>query len=157
MKNTNLRVATLAGRITVTTATVCFPVAVMATPGNGGVITFLGALTAPAFTVSAGAVADAHASTAARTQGSDTTEGTTYVTFVPDPNNPPNADLSLSAAGQAVSAKTLDARFRDGKGRIVKPNAGGTYHVGALGGTLAVRANDDATSPMQVTLVTNYR
>jgi hypothetical protein len=157
MKNENLRVATLAGRIALTIATVCAPVAVMAAPATGGVITFVGALTAPGFTISAGAVTGAHASTATQTQGTDTRDGTTYVSFVSDPHNPSNADVSLSVVGQATSANTLAARFRDGKGRIVKPNAGGMYHVGALGGTLSVRANDKATSPALVTLITNYQ
>ena len=123
----------------------------------GGTITFLGALAAPSFSVYVGAPG-ARTSTAAQNQTTDTSGRTTYVTFLPEPNNPPNADLSLSVAGHARSADVLSAGFRDGKGHAVKPGAGGTYHLGALGGTLSMRVADAAPpSPAQVTLLTSYR
>ncbi|SAK58963.1 hypothetical protein [Caballeronia ptereochthonis] len=139
-------------------ATVCCSLAAEATAATGGVITFTGALVAPSFDVSVGSAPGSHAPFAAQTQITDTRGRTTYVTFVPEPNNPPNAEVSLSVAGHATGADALAADFTDGKGHIVRPDARGTYHVGALGGTLSMRANDDApASPKQVTLMTNYR
>ncbi|KND54402.1 hypothetical protein BPUN_4736 [Candidatus Paraburkholderia kirkii] len=156
MKETNLRDATRPGRIALASALAGCLVATAATAATGGVITFTGALVAPSFDVSVGGSAPGSHASVAQTQIAS--GKTTYVTFVPEPNNPPNAELSLSVAGHATGADTLAADFRDGKGHVVGPDARGTYHVGALGGTLSMRAKDDApSSPTRVTLMTNYR
>ena len=157
MIKTNLRVAALRGTIALAGAALCCSVAAQTTLAPGGTITFIGALAAPSFSVSVATSAGGRAPTAAQNQTTDTSGRTTYVTFLPEPNNPPNADLSLSVAGHARSADVLSVDFRDGKGHVVKPGAGGTYHLGALGGTLSMRVADAAPQfPAQATLLTSY-
>ncbi|BAN22450.1 hypothetical protein [Caballeronia insecticola] len=150
MHQAKLRGASLAGRIALMGATVYCSVAAAA---SGGVIYFTGALVAPPFDVSVGPTAGSGISTSAQTRMTDTSGRTTYVNFLSDAHDPPNAELQLSANARAVVAT-----FRDGRGQLVKPDAGGKYHVGALGGTLSMRANDGASpSETRVTLTTTYR
>lgn len=153
MNKAKLRAASLIARIALASATVYCSVAV-AGSASGGVIYFTGALVASPFDISVGHTAGLRVSTAAEAHMTDTSGRTTYVTFLPDAHNPPNAELQLSAA----SAGAVSATFRDGRGRLVKPDAAGTYRVGALGGTLSMRPGDDTSpSATQVTLTTTYR
>jgi|GEM_PF-1865242 len=155
MNKAKLRGAILAGQIALAGATAYCSVAGAAT---GGVIHFTGALVASPFDVSVGHAGGSRTSTAAETHMTDTAGRTTYVTFLPDPHNPPNAELSLSTASGAGAAKAVTATFTDGRGRLLRPDAAGKYYVGALGGTLSMRANGgDSSSAENVTLVTSYR
>lgn len=158
MNTANLRVAALVGKIAVMSATACFSIAGEATAAAGGTVTFIGAILAPSFAMSVGSAAHAQGSTAAPTQITGTRGGTTFVSFLPVPYSPTNADVSLSVAGQARTADALTASFTDHKGRVVKPGPSGAYFVGAMGGTLSMRTKDDAPpSGTAVTLVTSYR
>ncbi|WP_244207010.1 hypothetical protein [Caballeronia pedi] len=123
----------------------------------GGVIYFSGALVAPPFNVSVEPSGGSRISATAGTHMTETGGRTTYVTFLPDPHNPPKAELTLSTASGAGRAGTVTATFKDGKGRLVKPDAAGKYEVGPLGGTLSMRAHDYASPSAEgVTLVTIY-
>ncbi|SAL62446.1 hypothetical protein AWB70_05701 [Caballeronia cordobensis] len=146
--------------IALTGASVLYPMTGAATTRvPGGVITFRGALVAPPFDVSIGTTPTLGVSTAEQTRSGESSGNTLYVTYGADPRNPPNADVSLSVAGHATNGgQALAASFSDGKGRKMTPGIGGEYHLGALGGTLAIRAKDDASSSAtRVTIVTNYR
>lgn len=147
----------MAGKIALAGAVICGSVGAAATTVPGGVITFIGALVAPPFAVSVGSTAGTHVLTASQMSMQGKSGRTTYVSFVPEKNNSSSADLTLSVAGRARSADALTTSFTDGKGRTVTPGADGRYHVGVLGGTLSMRAPDDAPpGGAQVTLTTNY-
>jgi hypothetical protein len=151
MTTTNLRTASM-----ILAGTMAYCAAASAGSG-GGVIYFTGGLLAPQFDISVGTPTASGASTAARTQRIDTSGRTAYVNLSPEPHDSPSAELSLSVAGRAVAADALATRFSDSQGNTVRPGAGGTYHVGALGGTLSMRTKDETSAlATRVTLTTNY-
>lgn len=130
----------------------------MASAGtNGGVIYFTGSIVAPPFDVSVGS---GNASATASPKRIDQMSGrTAHVMFSAEPSDAPSAAVSMSVIGHspASGARVLATRFTDSRGNTTPSDAGGTYHVGKLGGTLSMRALDDTpASVTRVLLTTSY-
>lgn len=152
MRNTTMH-AIRFGRIAIAGAAACFAVSASAVTVPGGTITFLGALVAPPFALSTNARTSADGpGFSAR---GDQSGNTASVTFTPEPNSAPSADVSLSVDNHRATPGELNASFADGKGRRIAPNSGGVFHVGASGGVLSMQGKDASTK--LVTLVTNYQ
>ncbi|MDR5778742.1 hypothetical protein QCE63_04760 [Caballeronia sp. LZ065] len=130
----------------------------MASAGtNGGVITFTGSIVASSFDVSVGS---GNAVATASPKRIDQTSGrTAHVMFSAEPGESPSAAVSTSVIGHspASGARLLATGFVDSKGNTMPSDAGGTYHVGRLGGTLSMHALDDTpASVTRVLLTTSY-
>ncbi|RQH07321.1 hypothetical protein [Paraburkholderia dinghuensis] len=136
---------------------ICAPCAAVA--ASGGQIFFAGMIVAPPYSI---ATASGTSSAAATTAGAGQSgPATATVTFAAEPASPPYAEVTLatmqlaSTGNGSKAASPFVEKFADGNGHRLTPDQSGTYHLGASGGTLQIKA-PDSSAQTPVIVVTSY-